>query len=334
MSRNLIRSFLFSVISLCMLWPAKVESRMKTNTLPGSVNRPAHVVAKDGSGDYTTVQAAVDAAPMNSATPYTIHIRNGIYKEVVTISKGKDYLVFIGESADKTILTYDNNARKLDPNGVEFGTSNSASTFIKADHFRAERITFENSAGMDASQALAINITGNYAAFKNCRFLGNQDTYFAANNTTQYLKDCYIEGTVDFIFGGSTAIFENCTIHSLRHGYLTAASTPEGKKYGYVFLNCKLTGVAENGSVYLGRPWRPHAKVVFINSEMDSHIRPEGWDNWRNPANEKTAFFAEYNNKGPGSDIAKRQKWSHQLTEAEAREYTVEKVLGTWKPFR
>lgn len=297
--------------------------------------KPNKVVAQDGSGDYTTVQAAIDAAPIGQKEPYLIFIKKGVYKEMIDLPKGKDWISLIGENAQRTILTFDNSARRLDANGKEYGTSKSASTFIKADYFKAENLTFENSAGIAAGQALAINITGNWAAFKNCRFLGNQDTFFANNGTTQYLKDCYLAGTVDFIFGGSAALFENCTLHSLGNGYLTAASTPEKQTYGYVFVNCTITAApsVKNESVYLGRPWRPHAKVVFINSKMDVHIKPEGWHNWGKKENESTAYYAEYGSKGNGFQRGKRVAWAKELTADEAKPYTTKQILGNWKPF-
>jgi len=295
--------------------------------------KPDKVVAKDGTGDYTTLQAAIDAAPLNGTKYFLIAIKNGVYKEVLTIPKNKNYIYFKGESAEKTVLTYDNYSEKLDPNGVKYGTSGSASVFVKADYFKAENLTFENTAGIDAGQALAINIGGNFSAFRNCRFLAFQDTYYAADNTLQYLKDCYIAGTVDYMFGGSTSLFESCTLHSLRNGYITAASTAAGKKYGYVYLNCKLTGTSGTASVHLGRPWRPNANVVFLNCDMGAHIKPEGWNNWGDTANEATAFFAEYKSTGDGYKAGQRQPWSKQLTDEQAKEYTVEKVLGTWKPF-
>lgn len=297
--------------------------------------QPDKVVAKDGSGDYTTVQSAIDAAPTGLKQQYVILIKKGVYKELIDIAKGKDYITLIGEDAQTTILTFDNSARKLDQNGKEYGTSKSASTFIKGDHFKALHLTFENSSGVAAGQALAINITGNWSAFKDCRFLGHQDTFFANNGTVQYLKDCYLSGTVDFIFGGSTAVFDHCKIHSVGNGYLTAASTPQGQPYGYVFLNCTVTAdqLLKKESVYLGRPWRPYAKVVFIHTKMDGHIKLEGWHNWGKKENETTAYYAEFGSKGAGFEPGKRVEWSKQLTADEVKHYTIKKILGNWKPF-
>jgi len=307
----------------------------KENITEARFKRPGKIVAKDGSGDFTTVQAAVDAAPASRTSAYLILIKTGNYKEVITVPKEKSFIHFKGEGADKTILTFDNYSKKLDSAGKEYGTSGSASVFIKADNFTAEELTFENSAGIDAGQALAINIGGNFAAFRNCRFLGHQDTYYAASNTLQYLRNCYIAGTVDFMFGGSTAFFEDCTLHSLRNGYLTAASTPQESKYGYVFLGCKLTAASSvsSSSVYLGRPWRPYANVVFLNSKMGAHIRAEGWHNWSKAENERTARYAEYKSTGEGYEKGARVPWAKELADAEASEYTKEKVLGKWNPF-
>jgi pectinesterase len=291
------------------------------------------VVASDGSGDFTTVQAAIDAVPDSNTKWITIYIKNGIYKETITISTKKSFVKLIGETMKKTIITFDNYASKKDSKGKEFGTTGSASVFVDGDNISFENITFENSSG-PVGQAVAVNVRGNKVAFYKCRFLGCQDTLYTKGSTLQYYKDCYIEGTVDFIFGAATALFDRCTLRSkLRGGPVTAASTDSGKVFGYVFLNCKLTADAPEGSSILGRPWRPFAKTVFIKCEMGKHIKPIGWDNWGKTTNEKTAYYAEYKSKGKGADPRNRLPWSHQLTEAEARQYTVAHILGNWKPF-
>lgn len=304
----------------------------------GKTKRVKHnfTVAHDGTGDFRTVQEAIDAAPGDLRRTFVISVKPGVYKEIVTIPVDKSCILLKGEESGKTIITFDNYAKRLNREGKEFGTSGSATVFIKGDNFLAENITFENTAGISAGQALAINISAAKSAFRNCRFLAHQDTYFAANGTVQYLKDCFIAGTVDFIFGGSVAFFENCELHSLRGGYLTAASTPAEQKFGYVFSNCKITATSglADASVYLGRPWRPHASVVFLNCEMGAHIRPEGWHNWGNPNNETTARYLEYNSTGPGYQQGKRHAWSVQLNKEEAKAYSKKQVLGSWKPFK
>ena len=295
------------------------------------------VVARDGSGDFMTVQEAIDAVPdMRKGNRTTVYIRNGIYKEKLVLPASKQNVTFLGEDPEKTVLCYDDYASKKNRFGEAIGTSGSASFYVYGDGFVAENITFRNTAG-PVGQAVAIFTEGDRLAFRNCRFLGFQDTlYTHGDKSRQYYKDCYIEGTVDFIFGWSTAVFDGCTIHAKRSGgYLTAASTSKDTKYGYVFLGCKLTADEGVENVYLGRPWRPYAKTVFIGCEMDGFIAPAGWHNWGKTSNEKTAYYAEYGNTGPGAAIGKRVKWDHILTAKEAAQYTVENVLSGpdgWQP--
>jgi pectinesterase len=240
-------------------------------------------------------------------------------------------VTLIGESVENTILTYDDYASKKNVFGEDIGTSGSSSFYIYGKDFTAKNITFQNSSG-PVGQAVAVFVSGDRARFINCRFLGFQDTlYTYAAESRQYYKDCYIEGTVDFIFGASNAVFENCTIFGKKAGYFTAASTPEGKKYGYVFLNCTITGDGPEASFKLGRPWRPFAKTVFLNCKMDKLVAPEGWNNWNKPDAEKTTFYGEYKSTGEGANPAKRVSWSKQLTDEQAKEYTLEKIFGEWK---
>lgn len=290
------------------------------------------IVAQDGSGNFKTVQEAINAVPDLRKKATVIFIKKGVYKEKLVLAGSKQFVKFIGEDVDKTILTYDDWAQKKNVFGEEKGTSGSSSFYIYGTEFSAENITFQNSAG-PVGQAVAVWVAGDKAAFKNCRFLGFQDTlYTFGKGSRQYYKDCYIEGTVDFIFGSSTAWFENCEIFCKKEGYVTAASTSDTTKYGYVFYNCKVKG-EKNSSFYLGRPWRPYAKVVYIKCDLSNVIKPEGWNNWGKESNEKTAYYAEYKNRGAGYVPEKRVKWSHQLIDEEAKEYTVEKVLSGWKPF-
>jgi pectinesterase len=291
------------------------------------------VVAQDDSGDFRTVQEAINAVPDFRKNTTTIYIKNGIYKEKLVLPTSKTMVKLVGEDVQQTILTYDDFAAKKNRFGEEMGTTGSTSFFVFADDFSAENITFENSAGR-VGQAVAVRIDGDRVMFTNCRFLGNQDTLYPhGEKSRQYYKNCYIEGTTDFIFGWSTAVFDNCEIFSKEGGnYITAASTPEGAAYGFVFLNCRLTGNASANSYYLGRPWRPHAKTVLINSYLGTHIKPEGWHNWNKPEAEQTAFYAEYKSKGPGARAGKRVKWAHQLTKKDLENYTLEKIFNGWMP--
>lgn len=306
------------------------------------------IVAADGSGHFTSVQEAVDQIPDDNKERVIIYIKNGIYKEKLHINK--PFVKLLGEDPEKTILTYDDAARKLLDNGEEMGTFRSYSTFIGGDDFIAENITFENSAGRGdlVGQALAIYVKGDRAVFRNCRFLGHQDTLFtgplpgeaATVSSRQYYERCTIVGDVDFIFGSATAVFNQCEIISLDrnkdvNGYITAASTPADKEYGYVFLDCKLTSDAAPNTVYLGRPWRPYSNVCFINCWMGEHIKAEGWHNWGKEENEKTARYYEYNSSGPGGNMEQRVSWSKILTDEEAKKYTISQILSGddgWNP--
>ncbi|WP_034256879.1 pectinesterase family protein [Adhaeribacter aquaticus] len=290
------------------------------------------VVAQDGSGAYKTVQEAINAVPDFRKKETIILIKNGIYKEKLVLPTSKTMVTFIGEDVKKTILTFNDFAQKKNRFGEELGTTGSTSFFIFGVDFTAENITFENSAG-PVGQAVAVRIDADRVFFKNCRFLGNQDTlYTYGEKSRQYYKNCYIEGTVDFIFGWSTAFFEGCEIFCKQEGYVTAASTPEGAQYGYVFKNCNITGSAPENSFYLGRPWRPNAQTIFIQCKLGKQIKPEGWHNWGKPEAEKSTFYAEYKSTGPGANPKARVKWAKQLSDEEAKEFTLEKVLGDWTP--
>jgi pectinesterase len=292
-------------------------------------------VAADGSGQFKTVQEAINAAPQttNPTNRCFIRIKPGVYRELIYIQREKRFVHLVGEDPEKTVLTYNLNANLPGVDGKSIGTFRTPSTMIDADDFSAENITFENSAGR-VGQALAIRIDGDRVAFRNCRFLGWQDTILM-NRGRHYFERCYIAGHVDFIFGGAMAFFEKCHIHCLTNGYITAASTPQEQPFGFVFSNCKISGESPDVKTYLGRPWRAFASVAFLNTEMADVVRPVGWDNWRDPAREKTARYAEFNSTGPGANPSARAPWARQLSDAEAKTITGEKVLAGadgWDP--
>jgi pectinesterase len=290
------------------------------------------VVAADGSGTFKTVQEAINAVPDFRKVTTTIFIKNGTYKEKLNLSASKHMVTFIGESVEKTILTYDDYSKKTNIFGEEKGTSGSSSFYIYGPQFSAENITFQNTAG-PVGQAVALFVAGDKAKFTNCRMLGFQDTLYTYGYASrQYYYKCYIEGTVDFIFGSSTAVFEECEIFGKKAGYFTAASTPDSTKYGYVFIDSKIHGDGEEGSFYLGRPWRPFSKTVFINCDLGKQIKPEGWHNWNKPDAEQTTFYAEYKSKGIGANDKARVKWSHQLNETTVQEFTLNKIFNGWDP--
>lgn len=291
------------------------------------------VVAQDGSGNYKTVQEAVNAVPDLSNSVTEIFVKKGVYKERIVIAANKTNITLIGEDDKETVLTYDNFATRLDSAGKALGTGRTGSFYVYGAGFTAKNITFENSAG-PVGQAVAVYVVGDKAAFYHCRFLGFQDTlYTQGYGSRQYYQDCYIEGTTDFIFGAATALFEKCRLFCKKGGlYISAASTLDTTRYGYVFLHCDVNGTAPDHTFALGRPWRPYAKAVYLYCNLGAIILPAGWDNWRNADNEKTAYYAEYKNTGPGYQPDKRVAWSHQLTDAEAETYTPTLILKGWTP--
>jgi pectinesterase len=290
------------------------------------------VVAKDGSGDYPTVQNAVDHAFDRVLVPTTarliIEIRPGIYHERVRVPHDRPGVTFLGQDAQSTIITFGVGAKDVG------GTFFSATVDINADEFEAQNITFENSYGT-GTQAVAISVHSDRAVFRNCRFLGMQDTLYAASGR-QYYVDSYIAGHVDFIFGNAAAVFDHCQIHSRGAGYVAAESrTMADGAQGFVFTHCRLTADAGVHDVFLGRPWRNYSRVVYLECWMGDHIRPEGWNNWNKEAAEQSSWFAEYGSDGPGANAAARVKWAKPLTAAEARDFRPEVFLrgaDGWNP--
>jgi pectinesterase len=292
------------------------------------------VVATDGSGKFKTVQEAIMSVPAGTPdNPVIIRIKPGTYRELIYVQHEKRFFRLVGEDAQRTVLTYNLNANLTGLDGKPIGTFRTPSTVIDADDFTAENITFENSAG-PVGQALAIRVDGDRVVFRNCRFLGWQDTILL-NRGRQYFEGCYITGHVDFIFGGATAFFERCHLHCLKDGYITAASTPDNRPFGFVFSHCEITGESPAVKTYLGRPWRAYSSVIFLNTQMSEVVRPAGWHNWDFPDREKTSRYAEFNSTGPGANPRGRVAWSRQLTKAKASAITLEKVLGGndgWNP--
>lgn len=290
-------------------------------------------VAKDGSGDHETVQAAIDAAPRGECKETTILVEPGTYKEKIELPATKHDVTLVGEDVQNTILTYDDYNGKTD----QMGTSESASFFINGRDFTALNITFRNTEGQTA-QAVAARTDADRVAFVNCRFIGGQDTlYTYKRGARTWFKDCYIEGDTDFIFGRSSGFFENCQIHSIGQGYIAAPAQPEDSEFGYVFKDCLLSKSDDtsSSSVYLGRPWEPYGQTVYLNTVMDDHVRPQAWDPWPEEDHDdktETAYFAEYDNQGPGYQPDRRVNWAHVLDDSGTEAYTLDNVLGDWDP--
>ena len=291
------------------------------------------VVDRNGTGDFRNIQQAIDSVrAFNPAGTITIFIKKGVYKEKLEIPSQICNIRLIGEDREKTIINYDDHA-KID----KMGTFRTYTLKICGNDIVLENLTVENSAAPMA-QAVALYLEGDRLIFINCRFLGNQDTVYAGReNSRQYFRNCYIEGTTDFIFGPSTAWFEECRIFCKKESYITAANTPEKVRYGFIFNRCIISLADTVTDVYLGRPWRAYAMTLFMNCQLPEGIQPTGWDNWRNKENEKTARYMEYNNAGKGSETKRRASWAKVLTPDKAQEFSVENVLkgyDGWNPLK
>ena len=286
-----------------------------------------YVVDRDGSGDYESVQAAIDGAKSFPAERIRILVKEGVYDEKVSVHAWNPKVTLVGESRDGTVITHDDHF-----DSVDRGRNSTFFTYtlkVRGNDARVRNLTVRNDAG-PVGQAVALHVDSDRPVFENCRFVGHQDTvYVAGEGARQYFRDCHIEGTTDFVFGNATAVFEDCRVHSKDDSYVTAASTPREEPFGFVFLDCALTADPEVGRAYLGRPWRDHARTVFVRCHMGEHVRPAGWDNWSRPRAERTAFYAEYDSRGPGAATRDRRvSWSNVLTDSEAAEYTKENVLA------
>ena len=286
-------------------------------------------VARDGTGQFRTIDEALEVCRAFMEYHKVIFVKRGTYKEKLIIPQWLTNIEICGEDRDQTVITYDDHA-----NINKMGTFRTYTVKIQGQNITVKNITIENNAAR-LGQAVALHTEGDRLTFVNCRFLGNQDTvYTGVAGTRLYFKDCYIEGTTDFIFGPSIAWFEHCDIFCKADSYITAASTPKEQPYGYVFNNCRITTAPEVSKVYLGRPWRDYGYTLFMNCDLCKEIRPEGWHHWQKER-ELTARYLEYNNRGEGASTTQRVAWSRQLTKKEASEITPEAVFrmqSEWHP--
>lgn len=315
---------------------AAVMASMQINAANKYDNPDTLFVSRDGTAEFRNIDDAIEVCRAFMEYHKVIFVKKGVYKEKLIIPSWLNNIEICGEDRDNTIITYDDHANiKLPATGKPMGTFRTYTLKIEGNNITLKNITIENNAAK-LGQAVTLHTEGDKLVFVNCRFLGNQDTvYTGIAGTRLYFKDCYIEGTTDFIFGPSTAWFENCTIKSKINSYVTAASTPADQVYGYVFNHCRLIADDNVNQVYLGRPWRPFAYTLFMNCDLGRHIRPEGWFNWSNPENEKTARYMEYNNTGAGAKTSNRVGWCRQLTKKEAAKITLSEVFkecNDWIP--
>lgn len=293
------------------------------------------IVARDGTGQFRNVAEAIEVCRAFMDYHKVIFVKKGTYKEKLIIPQWLTNIEICGEDRDQTIITWDDHANIYLPSiGKGMGTFRTYTLKIQGSRITLKDITIENNSAR-LGQAVALHTEGDRLTFVNCRFLGHQDTIYTGNaKCRHYFKDCYIEGTTDFIFGPSTAWFEHCDIFCKANSYITAASTPQDAPYGYIFNNCRITTDPQVDKVYLGRPWRDYGYTLFMNCDLPKQIRPEGWHHWREEA-KQTARYLEYNNRGEGADTSKRATWSRQLTKKEVQQITLEQVFNindTWNP--
>ena len=315
-----IKSFLFLILAITGI----------ANAMGAEWKRDIYV-NQDGSGDYTTITAALEGIRAFMDYTVTVHIANGIYHEKIVIPSWLQNVRFIGENMDSTIITNSDHA-----NINKMGTFRTYTMRVDACDAIFEILTIENDAPQ-LGQAVALHTEGDKLIFRHCRLLGNQDTLYAAGHFSRvYFEDCYIEGTTDFIFGPATVYFKNCEIVSKANSYITASSTPADRKFGFIFNGCTLKAKDGIDKVYLGRPWRPYAHTVFMDCELGPHILKAGWHNWNEPQNETTARYAEYGNTGPGADLSERVTWVRTLTDEEVKVLKnpsyIFSITGDWDP--
>jgi pectinesterase len=306
-----------------------------------------YTLATDGSGDFRTLKDAFAVVPDNNTKRVIIKVKPGIYEGQAILTRYKHKVTIQGENALTTVFAFNANVFERPAGTDSYYTGHGV--VIESNDFKADKVTFQNTAG-DRGQAIALRLNGDRAVITNTRMIGWQDTLFD-NSGRHYFKNCYVEGRVDFIYGGAQSVFENCEIKSKNGGYITAGSQPQGQPYGYVFINCRLTSdprpwvdptgilptqvVPTPAKAMLGRPWYPYATVAYINTYMGDHIDPKGWDNWGDVSKQATARYAEYNSTGPGANPGQRVSWAKALTAEEAADYTVAKILGgtdNWVP--
>lgn len=302
------------------------------------------VVARDGTGEFRTVGEAIEVCRAFMDYHKVIYIKKGTYKEKIIIPQWLQNIELCGEDERETIITWDDHANisvahsafaasQLNPQ-MKIGTFRTYTLKIEANDITLKNLTIENNSPR-LGQAVALHTEGDRLTFIRCRFIGHQDTVYTGMPATRlYFQECFICGTTDFIFGPSTAWFEECEIRSLVNSYITAASTPQDQPFGYVFNRCRLTAEEGVDKVYLGRPWRDYGYTLFMNCEMGSHIRPEGWHHWEKQR-EQTARYLEFGNRGEGASTKARAQWSRQLSKREAEGITPETVFKTtdsWNP--
>ena len=315
-------------------------------------------VARDGSGDYTEIQAAVDALPPEAHGAWReIRIRKGVYHERVIVNR--DRVRLVGEDAAETVLTWSSYALETHPDGTERTTFRSWTLMVNAEDVEVENLTIRNDAGDGTvvGQAVAVYAAGDRGIWRNCRLIAHQDTLYCGplripdvvadlgerqgraeqvplvqdghpSHSRQYFERCWLQGDVDFIFGSYRCWFEDCDLYmNERGGWYTAANTHFSQPWGFVFHRCRLRGACAEGRAFLGRPWRAGAATVFLACNMDPAVAPEGFTDW-DETRIITERYAEWGTTGARADLKRRNSREKRLTDAEAAGITLQAVLG------
>ncbi|KAL7178214.1 hypothetical protein ACSBR2_031379 [Camellia fascicularis] len=294
-------------------FPSWVSDGKRRLLQTGNV-KPNAVVAKDGSGKYKTITDALKMVPKKNKTPFVIYIKAGVYKEYVSITKQMSNVFLIGDGPTKTKIT----GSRSFVGG--YNTYRTATVSADGEHFMAKNLAIENSAGGDKHQAVALRVSSDRAIIFNCQIDGYQDTLYAHTHR-QFYRDCSISGTVDFVFGDSAVVFQNCKfiirkpLDNQSCMVTAQGRTDKRSATGIVIQNSVVTAepayMAVKGKFksYLGRPWKPFSRTVIMNSQIDGVIDPTGWAPWAGTIHLDTLWYAEYNNRGPGSVQTQRVKW-------------------------
>lgn len=323
-----IRTYSLMIIGFAMVFSAGAQ------TLSGDLIQNADIIVDmNGNGDYTTIREGIAAIPDNNDQWLVLLVRKGVYHEKLILNYKKTRVILVGEDVDSTIITWDDYGNELVYGGLR-GDSIGGHTFsaytFRADpnDFQAYNITFENTAG-SAGQGVAFHSSGDRQILYHCRLLGYQDTYFDNFRTRRYMKDCFIEGRTDYIFGFGVTLFDSCQIHSSSGGYVTASATPQYYEFGHVFKNCRLT-TPDNvtSGLSLGRPWFDYSNTIFYECWLPEAISPGGWSTWSGSRRDTTCIYYEYNNSGPGSDTTARVDFGHQLDPSRASRYNIDTIFA------
>jgi pectinesterase len=303
---------------IATLWAMAVQAQSLQSLLSNQIDI---VVAADGSGNFTKVQDAINAIPDNNPSRKVIFIKKGTYKEKIIVPWKKTHLTLVGGHVDSSIITYSDASLET----IAMNTFTSYSMRVDADYFEAMNLTISNTA--TSAQAVALHTNGDYQVFLHCRVKGWQDTYFNDIRTRNYFKDCFMEGAVDFLFGFGIVLFDSCLINNVRTGgYMTAAATSQNYRFGFTFLNCRISNPSGISSFYLGRPWFAYSRTVLYTCWESAAVNAAGWEAWS--GREATCYYREYKCTGPGSGASGRISFGKQLTDQEAASYRLDTIFS------